>query len=41
MNEEEKADGVELLLALCLYLVGIVGVCIIANLFATYYNLVI
>jgi hypothetical protein len=41
MNEEEKAEGVELLLALCLYLVGIISVCIITNLFAEYYNRVI
>ena len=41
MSDEDEGSGVELALALCLYAAGIVGVCIIANLFATYYTLVI
>jgi hypothetical protein len=41
MNEEgDGGSGAELALALCLYAVGIVGICIVASLFAKYYNLV-
>ena len=41
MKDEDEGSGIELLLALCLYAVGIVAVCIVANLFATYYSRVI
>ena len=41
MNDDDEGSGTELLLALCLYAVGIVSICIVANLFATYYSRVI
>lgn len=41
MNDEDEGSGIDLVLALCIYAVGIVAICIVANLFATYYNQVI